>query len=645
MTSEPSDRFTRLSKVFIFCTIAMLLGGIARVAQLQVAPGSELESVLGTRTTTRMELHGRGSITDRRGRLVAFTEIGYRVYVDAHLVWKEGLESTEHAMGYTDAFERLALQLKEACGEPEFNGDPRTTINVDEVYSRLTRTLRINDAGELESTSRYVVLVEDASESLVDALASSGIRGVVIQKNPLRRYPYGDLGVQFIGKVGPGKAHKQTGRTGIEEARHEQLEPDHGTLEYVRNRRGSPMFVTEQGYIPGTDGHDIELTIDMELQREAEKLLTQAVNAHEAVGGWLIAIDPRTGDILAAADVLRNSVGVDRGGWPTPALDHLRDQGAALGRNRIWTDPFEPGSTFKPFFWAWATENGKASPDEVLPTPGGGPMTSGVRFQDGRRSRRIKDAWGYEKSTWSNALVKSLNTAMAMVAQRTTATEMQAMIEDFGFKSDSGISMPGEAASITTNPKKWDMLYTHLTVSFGQEIAITPIQLARAFCVFARDDGRLPLLRLTRSARSDTYSTPAFPVLSTDTVLTSRTYLREVMTGGTGRKAQSEKYSIFGKSGTPQMPNVMKQKGAGGYYDDRYNPNFLGAAPMKTPRIVVACGLQDPLKGSGANTDHNNHGYGGGYSAGRVVRDMIDFSLQYMGIEEDLPTRDFALGE
>jgi hypothetical protein len=63
------------------------------------------------------------------------------------------------------------------------------------------------------------------------------------------------------------------------------------------------------------------------------------------------------------------------------------------------------------------------------------------------------------------------------------------------------------------------------------------------------------------------------------------------------------------------------------------------------PRIVVACGLQDPLKGSGANTDHDNHGYGGGYSAGRVVRDMIDFSLKYMGVEEDLPARDFALGE
>ena len=462
-----------------------------------------------------------------------------------------------------------------------------------------------------------------------EELKSSYGSAIVINQDYKRYYPEENLFGQIVGFTNVD----DIGIVGLESQYNKYLEPKTGSRVFKRNGFGKRIADPTLAYEAPENGSDIFLTMNKEYQAILREELIDQVEKTEASSAMGIILNPQTGEIVSMVSV------------PDFNPNNPKDFETELQKNRLLLDTIEPGSTFKPFFWAWATENGKATPDEVLPTPGGGPMTSGIRFKDGRRSRRIKDAWGYEKSTWSNALVKSLNTAMAMIAQRTTATEMQNMIEAFGFKSDSGISMPGEAASITTSPKKWDMLYTHLTVSFGQEIAITPIQLARAFCVFARDDGRLPLLRLTRSARSDTYTTPAFPVLSKDTVITSRTFLREVMTDGTGRKAQSEKYTIFGKSGTPQMPNVMKQKGAGGYYDDRYNPNFLGAAPMNTPRIVVACGLQDPLKGSGANTDHNNHGYGGGYSAGRVVRDMIDFSLQYMGVKEDLPARDFALGE
>jgi cell division protein FtsI/penicillin-binding protein 2 len=197
--------------------------------------------------------------------------------------------------------------------------------------------------------------------------------------------------------------------------------------------------------------------------------------------------------------------------------------------------------------------------------------------------------------------------------------------------------MPGETRGLTTSSEHWDALYTHLSVSFGQEIAITPLQLIRAFSVFAREDGSMPLVRITRSSGSSRFATPSLPVLSPKTVLTTREVLARVMSPeGTGRHACSETYSIFGKSGTPQMPNTNPKKGQKGYFEDRYMPNFVAASPVSSPRIVVACGLQDPLKGEGANSDHNGHGYGGGYSAGRVARDMIDFTLGYLGVPGDL---------
>lgn len=618
--NEPFDRFVRTSRMLLGLTALLLLGGVAEVVHLQLAPSEQLLAVMGTRTTSRTELHGRGSITDRRGRLIAFTEIGHRVYVDASLVWREG--RSEH----DDPFVVLAEAIH-----------ARTALDIDETYARLIKTLKVDEeSGELASSSRYVVLIDDASDAVVDALQASPIRGVVAQQRPLRRHPFGDVATQLLGKVGPGAARTQQGRTGIELVHHATLLPEHGSLEYVRDRSGKPLYAPNGAYERGLDGKDIHLTIDLELQRKAEALLRGAVDAHVAVGGWMIVIDPSNGEILAAADVFKNDVARERGGWPESWLDPLRDKAMAMARNRIWTDPFEPGSTFKPFFWSWATMNGHATPDEILPTPGGRYDTSGVVFRDGRRSRRIKDSYGQPNVDWSTALVKSLNTAMAMVAERVEPAEMQAMIEAFGFRSRTGIAMPGEATGLMTSPEHWDRLYTHLSVSFGQEIAVTPVQLARAFCVFARDDGTLPLLRLTRVDAAESFATPAIPVLSRAAVEVTRRTLEQVMLKGTGRHARSERYSIFGKSGTPQMPNVERKRGESGYFDDRYMPNFLGASPVAHPRIVVACGLQDPLKGAGANADRNNHGYGGGYSAGRVVRDMIDFSLEYLGVPSDL---------
>ncbi len=438
----------------------------------------------------------------------------------------------------------------------------------------------------------------------------------------------------------------QRGASGVEAAREEILQARHGTLRRTVAATGDTLFVDDGDFEPGQDGDTVMLTVDLEIQRFAEARLREAIDAHHAIGGWVVVADPLTGEILAAVDVLHNDRARSRGGWREIDLDPARDPGG-LGpshqRNRVWTDAFEPGSTFKALFWAWAVDQDAAEPDEVLPTPGGGFANAGHVFSSGRHRRRIRDVYGHEDADFQKCLVKSLNTGMAFVAERMSSEQMQEMITRFGFRDRTGIDMgPAEQVAMVSGRENWHRLYTQLSVSFGQEISVTPLQLVRAFCSIARPDGGVPLLNLVRPVDIQSFHTPAPRAITPESAMITRETLERVVgPDGTGRKAASDRYRIFGKSGTPQMNRYDLQEDgtwkSNGHHEDRYMPNFIAGAPFDAPRLVVACGLQDPDKHQGDNLDGNGMGYGGGYSAGRVVRDVIDFALVYLGVPADKP--------
>jgi cell division protein FtsI/penicillin-binding protein 2 len=284
------------------------------------------------------------------------------------------------------------------------------------------------------------------------------------------------------------------------------------------------------------------------------------------------------------------------------------------------TDPYEPGSTFKPFVWAVATESGVASAKEVLPTPEAIPhrTTSG---------RRIRDVHYYGPVTWRRVLVKSLNSGMAIVAERLSEQAMQDCVRRFGFGQRTGCGIAGETPGLVTSAKAWSS-YTQVSVSMGHEIAVTPLQMVRGFSAFARD-GSLPSLRMV----SEDDSTPIRQqAISTDMARQVREILEEVMTEGTGRQSQSERYRLFGKSGTAQLPKVQ----GGGYHEDRYISSFIAGAPFSQPEVVVLCVIDDPDRSLGA--------WYGGRVAGPVTRDVIDFTLEYMGVTPDKQPEGMALG-
>ncbi len=535
---------------------AALLVIPARVVQLQVAPPAQLADA-GSAGGRSVPLVRRGDLLDRRGRVLATTTRGWRLFLDP---------------GIADDPIRLGARLSERIGVP--------AIEIDRLLSgRLHR--------------RYIPVPGLLEPWQVQRLRSEPIRGVALETRPVREYPTGTTAGSLVGLVG----FEHDGLSGLEHGLDGRLEADEGSLRVVRDAARRTLWVPTNGFDPGRSGDTVQLSLDLEIQRMAEARLAQAVTECGAAGGRLVAMDPTTGEILAAADIMEQ---------PTPSR---------LQRHRCVSDPYEPGSTFKPFVWAAATEDGTARPDEVLATPSSGPHRTTF-------GRRIRDAHPKGPTSWRYVLIKSLNSGMAIVAERMRHERMRELVATLGFGRETTCGIPGETRGIVTREADWSN-YTQTSVAMGHEIAVTPVQMARAFCVFA-GDGSMPAA--TIHAVRDSGEILRTPIFDEQTARLTRETMQLVMSEGTGRRANSELYTMFGKSGTAQLPIAE----GGGYHEDRYVSSFIAGAPAHAPRIVVLCVIDDPDRSLGR--------WYGGSTAGPVVRDLIDSTLPYLGVASDAAT-------
>jgi len=582
------DRIGRWSRVVLATLSLLLAGAIVRVAQLQAAPDAGLETHLQPRASTAERPAMRGRLLDRRGQIVALSVPSKRLFADPRFLrehWRDG---------GVDPLGSLALRLARATG-----------LEVEDLARRL------RDRAE----SRYVVLADPLEPWQAEAVAALDIPGVGLESGLVRIRPFGDLAAGLVGRVGwtgeGESARPHAGQAGAEARFEAELRHHPGSIGFRRDARGRTLEVFEGGFIPPRDGRDVRLSIDMVVQAAAERALAEAVERSNAAGGQVIVVDLVDGGLLAIADLIREDVGRDGA-----ATDPLRRGDPALARPRAVTDPYEPGSTFKPFVWAYAVELGLVDPDEVLPTPSAAPLV----LRDGRGARRIRDVRYYGPSSWRKVLVKSLNTGMAIVGQRMTSAQMQQCLRRFGFGRPTDCGLAGESAGIVTGPEDWKRLYTQVSVSFGQEIGVTAMQMLRAFAALC-GDGTLPSLHLGEPPSW----TPPEVVVSPRTARLAREVMEQVMLEGTGRKARSDRYRIFGKSGTAQLVRAD----GGGYHEDRYRSSFIGGAPFERPRIAVICVVDDPDKETLPDA------YGGGALAGPVVRDVLDAALHHLGVPPD----------
>lgn len=630
---------------------------IARVVQLQVAPGEQLSGFVQSRTSTQTLGATRGDLLDRRGRTLATTRMGYRVVVDP-----EGLRL---AMQRDNTlFDRIVITLGGVLSESPNDFAPR-------IIERIVKNeaAASNGSESKAGVSRYLLIGETLNQEQAQAMrelkAQGKLPAVTIEHEPIREQTSPELVGPLVGKVAfPEEGTERVGVVGAEKLFDARLRGEDGSLTYVRDAKGQALWIERGAWIDANKGQDVRLSVDLEIQRIVREHLLWGMEQADAAGGRAIVINPHTGEILAMTDQLRPIPGAapvpwwdPKSGNPRPRLPAVEDQPRykvlkddplrafepTLAHNRVLEDVYEPGSTFKPFAWTLAKTRGLLPDDEVLD------IKQKAIFTE--YGRRIEDVYTYaDLNNWDAVLRYSSNIGMYKATERLDPTDLRGMIKSLGFGAPTGIGLGGEASGIVTSQRDWTK-YTQTSVGMGYEVSVTPIQMARAFSVFARHGelaGTLPQIRLTAAGDEnkrgmvgdETIVQRVFSAEAAQRTIKPMTTVAERMDTAMQRQypeLPKPRYTMFGKSGTSLIAMVPPEKGllapGGGraYFEKQHHSSFIVAAPASDPQIVVLVVLDD----IGPERVRQRHHYGS-WVAGPVVRRIVEDTLPYLNVPSDL---------
>lgn len=690
--SAPRPRSeTPITPVAILAAIGLSLAlcvMLWRVVQLQTRPAEQLVQHMAPRISARPDLPVRGDVQDRLGRPLAVTRFGSRVLVDPMNLKRDKLDETVVRIAQAAGLDADAIGLRiheaiarnDAILAEQKSAEPATASNplTRFIPASLDAAEPDDDADEPDASkprkpTRYLPLGGLLSDSRAAAVRALKIQGVSLEQRPTREYLGGPTVASLVGLEGS----EPKWDVGVERTLGTELSGEPGRVRYAHDGAGRPLWM-EPGFVePAESGKDIRLSIDLEVQRIAYDELGRGIADSDAAGGRCVILDPLTGEVLALVDITRDLEGLADYPWDddpkeakkagrTPVInkasphaprtryqvflkDEKRHLHPALGRNRCVEDVYEPGSTFKPFVWSTITELGLAKLDETFDTEGGRWNTSYGRY--------VEDVTKRDHMTWREVLINSSNIGMIKGAERLTPQQLHDAVVRFGFGSKTGIELPGEASGLVTPLKRWTK-YSQTSYAHGNEVAVTPLQMVRAFSAFARPGelaGTIPQVHLRA------LNTPGEPlndqtsqrgviyrVLPANIATTTRETMAQVAENVEAKMkdkpAAGWRYRMFGKSGTAEIPLGKAPKGkkrphwASGYYDDQYNSSFIAGAPSESPRLVVLVVIDDP----GPEAIRHKHHYGS-MAAGPVVRRIVERSLTYLGqtpspVAPDMPT-------
>lgn len=460
---------------------------------------------------------------------------------------------------------------------------PRELRDRKAAQRRLVSALGLSQSQARRSTDRkrsWVVLPGRYTEE--QRLAFAEVKGVHFQRRLERLYPQGRVGREVIGSVS-GDARPLGG---IEQQFDALLRGTDGHAIVRRDAAGRKISAFALPSVPPQDGMDIRLTIDLDLQEIADGALRDAVERTGASGGDLLLVDPATGDLLAAVS--------RRGGASTLAAI---------------TEPYEPGSTLKPFLVASLLERERVSLQTVVDAEGGSWRAPG-------RRNPITDTERHDDLTVSDALRVSSNVVMAKLAARLTPGEQYEYLRDYGFGTPTGVEYPSESSGRLRRPASWSAT-SSASLAMGYEIAVTPLQLTMAYAALANGGTLIEprLLREVRSARGEVqYRTEPQPIrrVTTPAVAARLTQvLVSVVEDGTATRASLGSFDVAGKTGT------ARRTGAGGrYVPGSYTATFVGYFPATDPQITIFVKLDEP-RGD----------YYGGLTAAPVTRETLQAIL------------------
>ena len=460
---------------------------------------------------------------------------------------------------------------------------------------------------KLASSQPFVWLKRQALPREAETVARLELPGVYTVTEGRRFYPHGNLAAHVLGFVGVDSQ----GLEGLEQRYDRVIRGEAQYLEFDRDARGREMFTGGVG--AATDqGNRLELTLDAAIQEATERELQSGVAAARAVGGAAVVLDPATGEVLALANVPTYN--------PNEPGDAADKRWRDRVRNRAITDPYEPGSTFKAVLAAAAIEEHLVTPGELFFCEHG-------RFQAGGRT--IHDAHPYGWLSFAEVIQFSSNIGATKVGERLGRDRYHRYLRAFGFGNRTGIELPGETPGIMRPVESWSRIDL-ATLSFGQGVSVTPLQMSTAFAAIANGGTLLRPYVVRRIVAPggevvlENEPTAVRRVISTRSARTTTELLRRVVEeeGGTGTKARLEEFPVAGKTGTAQKVDPT----TGGYSSKRIG-SFAGFVPADEPRAVILVLIDEPSTSS----------YGGVVAA-PVFRAIAAAVLKRLGVEPPAPT-------
>ena len=470
------------------------------------------------------------------------------------------------------------------------------------LITRITGEDRNVVFADCQAHKTFCWVARKADDETIERIKSLNLQGIHFQKEPKRFYPARDLAAQVLGSVGM----EDSGQSGIEHEFDDQLRGRPGKMFISVDARKEWFSDVETQPEPG---ENLVLTIDKNIQYIAEKELDQAMRDTQAISGTVIVENPHTGEILALAN--------------RPTFNpNLRKQitPAAL-TNRAVSYVYEPGSTFKLVTISAALEEKLTNPDEVFDCQMGSIVYNGMRIRDSK-PHGLLPVWG--------VLAASSDVGSIKIAMRLGEDRYYKYIRAFGFGQPTGIELPGETRGLSKPPSRWSKV-SIAAISIGQEIGVSPIQLAGLISTFANDGIWVaPRIVAGTVQPQGTPQTVAFHpgashrVISPYTAAEMRSMMEKVVIDahGTGRRAILEGYSSAGKTGTGQKVDPA----TGAYSKTKYVGSFGGFAPVNNPQIVVAV-ILDSAVGP----------HQGGQVAAPVFRRIAQQVLEYLHVPHDLP--------
>lgn len=586
----------KLRVIFIIIVIIMIIL-ILRIGFLQFIQGGELrEYAYQQQTINQVISPKRGKIYDSTGKALAISARVDTVTINPSKI----KDSKDDEAKTKELKEKVAKAFSEI-----FELDYNSVLE------------KVNSNSQFQTIAKKVE--QDKIDKLKEWIKENKISdGINIDEDSKRYYPYDTVASAVLGFCGTDNQ----GITGIESKWDDVLTGTPGKLISSKGSNLQEIPDSQEKYIPAENGSDITLSINWYIQTIVEKYLKQAVDENNCErGGNCIVMNPKTGDILAMASYPNYNLNTPF--TPNESLakvyDSLSDEDKGLEIQKMWRnksvqDLYEPGSTFKVITSAVALEENITTPNVQ-----GEFICTGYEHVGDRDIAcwRNYNPHGYQSLT--QALGNSCNPAFMQLGKRIGAPTLYKYYKAFGLFDKTGVGLSGEENSLFTQLDKVGPVEL-ATMSFGQRLSITPLQMATAICAVA-NDGYLMQPRIVKSiTNTDTGAvTEVEPVtvrqvISKETSEEVRKMMEYVATKGTGQNAQVTGYSIGGKTGTSEPPNDKKEDG--------YVASYVAISPVEDTQVVLLLTLYKPPA--------NNHQ--GGTLAGPVVSQMLSEILPLLNV-------------